>query len=422
MTNFTTDVYETKRDIINFSSHLSQGISKTDSKFVMDIQFGLASSQSVLITDIARALQEDIKPINVVDRLCDRLYGISDDAMNTIKANYYTQVVKVLPSEPLILLDDSEIVKSHGRKFEDLCMVRDASATKETLLPGYHVCEATAVSENEKQPISLYSKIYSTESDGFVSKNEETLKSIEAVKAVIPKKCTFVADRGYDANIYFNYFLNEACNDDFVIRLKENRNLLFKKKAKNVGEIAKSRKGKIRMNMFFRELDKETYISHTRVELPSQPGKALTLVIVYGLSEEKPMMLLTNKNVSGKKDVIRVVRAYMSRWRIEENFRFKKQQYGFEGIRVRTLKALNNLNTMLMIQIGYIGLLAEKVDKKLLVIKIIERSRSIKSRACFWFYQISKGIKYILSYAHTGIKEYQMIECHKDFEQLTMRI
>lgn len=77
---------------------------------------------------------------------------------------------------------------------------------------------------------------------------------------------------------------------------------------------------------------------------------------------------------------------------------------------------------MLMIQIGYIGLLAEKVDKKLLVIKIIERCRSIKSNACFWFYQIGKGIKNILSYAHTGIKEFQLIEYHKDFEQLTLKL
>lgn len=279
MSYFTTDLYETKRDIISFSSNLSQGLSKTDSKFVMDMQYGLAASQSVLITDIARVLREDIKLINVVDRLCNRLYDISDDAMNRIKSNYYDQVVKVLPKEPLVLLDDSEIVKSRGSKFEDLCMVRDASAVKETTLPGYYVCEATVVTEKEKQPLSLYSKIYSSKSKGFISKNEETLKSIRKVKEIIPEKCTFVADRGYDANVYFDYFLSESCNDDFVIRLKENRNLLFKKKSKNVGEIAKGRKGKIRMNMFFRELDKKTYISHTRVELPSHLGKTLTLVM-----------------------------------------------------------------------------------------------------------------------------------------------
>lgn len=60
-----------------------------------------------------------------------------------------------------------------------------------------------------------------------------------------------------------------------------------------------------------------------------------------------------------KKDVHKIIRAYMSRWRIEENFRFKKQQYELENIRVRTLKAINTLNMLLMMHIGHIGMLAE---------------------------------------------------------------
>ena len=45
--------------------------------------------------------------------------------------------------------------------------------------------------------------------------NGETLKSIEYIKSIIEKKCTFVCDRGYDANIYYEYFLKEECNADF---------------------------------------------------------------------------------------------------------------------------------------------------------------------------------------------------------------
>ena len=73
-------------------------------------------------------------------------------------------------------LDDSEIIKKYGKKFENLYMVRDASSLKDDIYPGYHVCEATVVTQNEKQPISLYSHIYSTESKGFKSMNDETLK------------------------------------------------------------------------------------------------------------------------------------------------------------------------------------------------------------------------------------------------------
>ena len=37
------------------------------------------------------------------------------------------------------------------------------------------------------------------------------------------------------------------------------------------------------------------------------------------------MMLVTNKAISNKDDVIKIARLYFSRWRIEEYFRAKKQ-------------------------------------------------------------------------------------------------
>jgi len=89
--------------------------------------------------------------------------------------------------------------------------------------------------KKEKQPISLYSKIYSAESKSFKSMNDETMKSIKKVKSVITKRCTFACDREHDANVLFNYFIDDNNKqDDFIIRLKETRNLLFKEKSKNV--------------------------------------------------------------------------------------------------------------------------------------------------------------------------------------------
>ena len=65
------------------------------------------------------------------------------------------------------------------------------------------------------------------------------------------------------------------------------------------------------------------------------------------------MKLLTNIKSTEKEDVIKIVRLYLSRWRIEEYFRGKKQEYDFENMRVRTLKVMNNLNMMLTIHLGY---------------------------------------------------------------------
>lgn len=422
MSNSTTDLYETKREIINFSKNICEGLSKPEQKFIMDMMYGVHHSQNVLLSDISRSLNEPVKLRNTIERLSDHLASFSDDSLNKIKDNYYRNIIKHIDNEPLVLLDNSEIVKRYGKKFEDMCMVKDASSLDGDILPGYHICEATVVTKKEKQPISLYSKIYSTESDEFKSMNDETFKSIEAVKEALQRKCTFVCDRGYDANTYYNYFLKDDCNDDFIIRLKGNRNLLFKGKSKNVEETAKKRKGKVKMEMYFSKEDKTVYVSHTRVELPSRKGKLLTLVIIYGLGETAPMMLLTNKKVSCKEDLHKIVRAYMSRWRIEENFRFKKEQYKLENMRVRTLHAMNVMNTILMIVVGHIGLLAESIDKKLLVIKMIERGKALKSKAYLWYYQIVKGIKTILRHAHNGIREFQDIRKKEEYKQLQLNL
>ena len=79
-------------------------------------------------------------------------------------------------------------------------------------------------------------------------------------------------------------------------------------------------------------------------------------------------------------------------------------------MRVRTLKAMNNLNMMLTIHLVYIALLVDKMDKKLLVIKIIEASKSLRNKVIVCLSQMSRGIKEILKYCHTRIKEWQEIE------------
>ena len=44
MNNFTMNSYKMKRDIVDFSKKLSEGVNKSTSKFVMDMEYGLAKS------------------------------------------------------------------------------------------------------------------------------------------------------------------------------------------------------------------------------------------------------------------------------------------------------------------------------------------------------------------------------------------
>ena len=76
MNNFTTNTYEMKREIYNFSQKMSNGLNKSTSKFVLDVQYGLAKGGSCLISEIARALDEKIKIGYTIERICDNLVNL----------------------------------------------------------------------------------------------------------------------------------------------------------------------------------------------------------------------------------------------------------------------------------------------------------------------------------------------------------
>lgn len=427
MNNYTMNTYEMKREIINFSKKLSEGLSKPSSKFVSDMIYGIEKSESVLFSNIARQLKEKIKLKNTIERLCDNCNSLSKKEIEIIKENYIKMAIKQLPDDEIILIeDDTDINKEYSKKLEDLCIIKDASKQKDTYVNGYHVCELVALSKNEKQPISLYSKIYSTESKGFLSCNDETRKSeeyvIDEIKKEKPKsKIIVIKDRGYDG---FELFKNTIDNKvSFIVRIDGDRNMLFKGKKRIVKQVAETRKGKIHTKLMYKSDNTDCYISYTTVQFPKLKEKDLTLVIIYRKNEENaPMYLLTDLKVKNKEDVLKIARLYMLRWRIEEYFKAKKQNYGFEKFRLRSLKGINNLNLLLSCVMLHLGMLAEKIDSKLLIVKIIEESKSLKNKAIVWYGQISKGISSILENAKTGIKEFEKVEKRSKYKQLSLRI
>lgn len=402
MNNFTTNTYEVKRDIFNFLEKISDGLYKPDKKFVTDILYGIEKSGSILFSDIARALNEDNKLKNTVERLCDRCNNLSVESIEKIKENYLNEAIKYLPNDEVILIeDDSDVNKEYSKKLEDLCTVRDASSKEDRYVNVFHVCEVVGLTKNEKQPISLYSKIYSTETSGFISCPEETkVSEKEVIKKLREKndkiKIITVKDRGYDSYSLFEETINNKIS--FIVRLDGDRYMLFKGKKRLVKDVAATRKGKIHTKLMYKGENTDCYISYTKVQFPKMKDKDLSLVIIYRKDEESdPMYLLTDLPIKTKEDVIKIARTYMMRWKIEEYFKTKKQNYDFENFRVRSLRGINNLNLMLSCVMLHIGILADKIDFKLLIIKIIEASKSIKTKAIVWYGQISRGYKKYIS-------------------------
>jgi len=132
------------------------------------------------------------------------------------------------------------------------------------------------------------------------------------------------------------------------------------------------------------------------------------------------MLLATNRVIRSKEDVINIVRTYMSRWRIEEYFRFKKQHFGFEDFRVRSLRSINNLNQLLTYAIGLLGLLADKLSNSMLSRQLIANAKALRKDILFHYYQLAEGVSLTLGYARAGIREWFHIRRKKP-RQLEMK-
>ena len=204
---------------------------------------------------------------NTIERLCDNLNSF--DNIEDVYNNYINTIGDIYGDEPIALFDDSDISKTNGKKFEDLDDVMDASSLDKKITKGYRVCESVILTEKEKQPISVYSQIYSCKSDNFKSKNNYTLGSIKSVMNVLNRPFTGVFDRGYDDNKIINYM--DKTKNFFVIRMNDRRFFLFKGKKKNAYEEAVKRKGKIKMTLWFDDNeDHEVYVSHTKSKTKSK--------------------------------------------------------------------------------------------------------------------------------------------------------
>ena len=401
MNYFTTITNEMKRESVNFSKKMSKGLSKPNKKFLGDMIYGISASKDIKISNIARELHEGIKLDNTVERLCLHLENF--EAKDTINENYYKHIRTMIPDYPIGIFDDSDITKEYGKKFEDLDLVKDASDPKESYKPGYHMCNAIVLTKNMKQPAPVYSKIYSSRSKDFESSNVETYKSIEAFRKCVGRKSLMVFDRGYDDEKLFNYVIKGG--DDILVRLKKNRIFLFKGKKKKIEESYNSHKGKIKMKLQFEGLEKEVYLSYTRATLPKDK-REYSLIYVYGLSEKEQFILLTNKEIKEASDAIKLVRTYLDRWRIETYHRSIKDEYNYEDMRVRSLKAINNLTYIFNLVIGHIISLVEDMNSKLLSIKIIEESKSLRQTVGVWITQFARGINIMLKRAVVGIKAF----------------
>lgn len=400
MLNYNTLNGNLKRGILNYSQKISKGLNRPDKKFVTDMLYGTLASGSCMLSEISRSLHENIKLIKTVNRLSRNLADFEAADAETVRENYLKAIKRRYNDDSLIIVDGSDITKPASKHLEKLCEVRDGSTGEIRI--GYHTIGAAVLSSENKLPFGIYSRIYSTKDEDFVSEIEEYLDCFEYISRHFSKDNVRTMDRGFDNNKYYRYFIRN--NEKFIIRAKKNRNVIYNGKTENIMSVANRFKGKYSLrfkNKSGKQVDVK--ISIISIQLPKYKNVELQLVVVYGFGEE-PMLLITNLSSDDKRIGISVCKAYLMRWRIEEYFKFKKQKFDYENLRVRSLQSIRTLDLLLTLAIGYISMLSDKPFFTRMRFEIIEVSKRLFGAPDFVYYAIADGIYETLKYVKSGLK------------------
>ena len=78
--------------------------------------YGILKSKDILLSSIADALQEKTKKANTIDRLSNNL---ALELHESIDSAYKNLAVDTLGDNLVFLVDDSDVIKPLGKKFEN---------------------------------------------------------------------------------------------------------------------------------------------------------------------------------------------------------------------------------------------------------------------------------------------------------------
>ncbi len=381
-----------KLQISKFSGIISKNFKKPKRRLIKELVFGIQASKDVKLSNIARSLKEKIPLIKTEDRLSRNLDDIdfSEQINHTISQLASNKILK----DTVLALDPGEIVKPYAKSMEFLCDVRDGSKNEKA--KGYWMCQVVGSNITDNDAIPLYNTAYSQNAPDFKSATNEIIKAIDTVSAHIKNRGVWTIDRGGDNVLFFEKFIAE--NKQFVIRVKQNRNIIYKGKTMNIRDFANRFKCKHKAKItYFKEgKEKTKNISYGSVSIRIEDLKdnEINLVIIKGFGEV-PMLLFTNKSVNNiiPESVWKIVEIYLTRWKCEEVFRYIKQSYNLEDVRVRSYIGIRNI-VVLVLAVAYFTsiYIGKNLKLKLIFEKIFFISKRFFGIPTFYNYAMADGI------------------------------
>lgn len=372
-----------------FVQKLTHGMRGCDLRFVREMVLGIAMRRDVMLSEIGRALREEIEFEKTEERL-SRMAGSPHFDDKRLRQNFLVRVCSLTRRLSVIAVDLSDIQKPYARHMELLQRVRDGSTGERG--SGYWLFEAVAT-DAEHHTLPLVTELFSTAERKFESQPQQVRKYLRELAPHVWGGAVWVFDRGFDGDSYLR--IVDELSLHWVVRQRGDRHvelggrkvsvkeLASQLELKHTTEVKSIRKRRTRM--------RRVLFNFVPVHLPDVTERALGLVVCRRDDKKQPMMLLCARVPTDAREAEKIVLAYARRWSSEDSARGVKQLANLENIRVLRYVALQRVVRLAGIAMAWMTLLlltAKKTAQALL-----DAARWFAPLPHFELYQLSEGLR-----------------------------
>jgi hypothetical protein len=330
------------------------GLSTEDTVLAAEIVVSIAGTGKVHLSQVARRLQGRDEALIDSERNVSEQLAAEDSTLDGLRDGWLQVVARTAKRLSFITVDGSDIAKPHGKAFEHLDIVRDASDPLKRIVPGYWTVQIDALDELHRM-LPLVSEVFSTKAPEYKSWYDAFLRPMLRVLARLGREHTWLFDRGFDAIDFLKTLMTLRIH--WVVRQTQMRHVML-----GDGEL-------VPMEQLATGLRKPhsvdvPYVDKSNHEpklVPASFGYApvrlpgidapLTMIVVDG-GRGEDIVLLTNARITHADQAAQIVLAYLRRWGSEEATRALKQLTGVEGFRVRKWESIQRLTHLAMMTCG----------------------------------------------------------------------
>jgi hypothetical protein len=337
-----------KLKVQSFARFISEGLNKTTRRFVEEALVGISLSGSVRLTEISKALEEDI-PLHATHKRLSR--NLANEAISEVISTNLLQTgaLRVQQDTPLILYA-MNLQKKYARKMAYLADIPDGS--KETSRKGYNLCEVVGCDLESDNFTPLAQTLWSENAPGFEGEAHEILSLVQRVQQATEGRGIIIASRDFDQPELLSGWMSDTSNR-IGVSLNNETILQHKKQSMSVGELCEICETPYGNNVFgvwgeSRQRSIFASFGFLPVRLPDLPDRPLWLVVIKDIWDEPRAMLTTEEMRLSRQVLTPLVKAYCKYWSVAATCRYLKQNYNLDDVRVLTYARLKNVAVLLL--------------------------------------------------------------------------